>query len=92
MKKDLIMGWLCIAVCFLMLFCVFYNIFVGNAVALPFCIVAFFLNLGNAVGRFKDYKRRKELEESIRKFQESFDICWPDHKNDEPEEDNRITD
>lgn len=71
MKKDRNMGWFFIILCLIMVFCIIFNIFNDNWEALPICIFALILNISNALNRFNDYKRYKELEKSIQKFQEN---------------------
>ncbi len=92
MKKDLIMGWVFIALALLMVFCIVVNCVNQNWAGLPICGFAFGINLINAFGRFNDYKRRKEYDESWAKFNEAFDACWPDKDDDEPKDNSIITD
>lgn len=60
MKKDLIMGWVFIALALLMVFCVIVNIVNQNWVGLTVCGFAFGMNITSAISRFRDYKWRKE--------------------------------
>ena len=86
MKKDLVMGWVFIALALLMVFCVVVNCVNANWAGLPICGFAFGLNLMNAVNRFRDYKMRKEYEESWARFNEGFQACWPDEDDDDPKD------
>jgi hypothetical protein len=88
MKRDLIMGWVFIAMALIMIFCIVVNCVNDNWGNLPICGFAFGMNLSSAVNRFRDYKRRKEYENqySIMSMR-----CWSAYDEDEDDpEDNRI--
>ena len=83
MKRDLVMGWVFIALALLMVFCIVVNCINANWAGLPICCFALTMNLINAVSHFRDYKMRKEYEESWAKLNESFRACWPDEDESE---------
>ena len=88
MKKDLIMGWVFIAMALLMVVCIVVNCVNANWAGLPICGFAFGMNLSSALNRFRDYKRRKEYEDmySIMSMR-----CWSNYDEDDDEsEDNKI--
>ena len=90
MKKDLIFGWLFIGMALLMVFCIVVNCVNGSWGNLPICGFALGMNITSAVNRFKDYKRRQDYEQAYSLMSMR---CWSDYdEDDEPEEDNRITD
>lgn len=93
MKKDLVMGWVFIAIALLMVFCIVVNCINGNLAGLQICGFALVLNVCNAITHFHDYKRRQQdWKDCMARFNDAFKDCWPDEENDEPEADNRITD
>lgn len=94
MKKDLVMGWVFIALALLMVFCIVVNCVNANWAGLPICGFALGMNLMNAVSRFKDYKMRKEYENqySIMSMKYWGDVPYVDEDEDDPEDDNIITD
>ena len=81
MKRDLVMGWVFIALALLMVLCIVINCIGANWVGLPICGSAFGMDLMSAVNHFKRYKMRKEYEKqySIMSMR-----CWSDY--DEPED------
>ena len=94
MKRDLIWGWVFAILAIVMLCLTFYGFYIGNDFGAMMCCIAAGIDIGNAVMRFHSYKQRKEwawyasfgkLDEDIMKAH------WPDEEDDEPEEDNRIT-
>ena len=88
MKRDLIMGWVFIALALLMVFCVIVNCINANWAGLPICGFAFGMNLSSAVNRFRDYKRRKEYEDMYSLMSMR---CWSNYDEDDDEsEDNKI--
>ena len=91
MKRDLIMGWVFIALALLMVFCVVVNCINANWAGLPICCFALGMNLINAASRFKDYKMRKEYENQYSLMPMR---CWSnyDEDDDEPEDNKIITD
>lgn len=62
MKKDLIWGWIFIALALFMIFCIVIDCVNANWTSLPICGFAFGMNLINAIIHFKDYKERKEYK------------------------------
>ena len=88
MKNDLIWGWIFIGLSILMLACVIYGCCIGNWTAVPMCSFALTLNVCNAIGRFKDYKRRRDWDTSWERFNETFKACWPDEDDDDESGDN----
>lgn len=92
MKKDLIMGWVFIAMALLMVVCIVVNCVNANWAGLPICGFAFGMNLSSAVNRFRDYKRRKEYEDmySIMSMRRWSD--YDEDDDDEPEDNSIITD
>ena len=92
MKRDLVMGWVFIALALLMVFCIVVNCTNGNWGNLPICGFAFGMNIVSAVNRFRDYKMRKEYEASWAKLDLAFRECWPDEDENEPEDNSIITD
>ena len=86
MKRDLVMGWVFIALALLMVFCIVVNCVNSNWAGLPICCFAFGINIVNAFNRFRDYKMRKEHEASWAKLDLAFRECWPDENKDEPED------
>ena len=92
MKRDLVMGWVFIAMALLMVFCIVVNCVNGNWGNLPICGFAFGMNIVSAVNRFRDYKMRKEYEASWVKLDLAFRECWPDEDEDESEDNSIITD
>lgn len=92
MKRDLIFGWLFLGMALLMVVCIVVNCVNGTWFNLPICGFAFGMNITSAVNRFKDYKRCKDYEQAYSLMSMR---CWSDYDeddDDEPEEDNRITD
>ena len=95
MKSDLIWGWIFIGLALIMLACVIYGCCIGNWTAIPICSFALALNVCNAISRFRDYKRwQQEYEQSMLAFNTTLRSLWPDidEENDEPDDDNCITD
>lgn len=92
MTRDLIMGWVFIALALLMVFCVIINIVNQNWAGMPICCFALGLNTMNAVNRFKDYKRHKEYENtySIMSMRYWGDVPYEDELDEEDDEDNSI--
>ena len=94
MRNDLIWGWVFVGLSILMLVCVIYGCFIGNWTAVPMCSFALTLNVCNAIGRFKDYRRKRDWESSslmsMRRWR-YYDADLDDDE-DEPDDDNRITD
>ena len=89
MKRDLIFGWLFLGMALLMVFCIVVNCVNGSWGNLPICGFALGMNITSAVNRFKDYKRYKDYEQAYSLMSMR---CWSDYdEDDEPEEDNRIT-
>ena len=91
MKRDLVMGWVFIAMALLMVVCIIINCINANWAGLPICGFAFGMNLSSAVNHFCDYKRRKEYEDMYSLMSMR---CWSDYDEDkdEPEDNSIITD
>ena len=92
MKKDLIMGWVFIALALLMVFCIVVNCVNGSWCNLPICGFAFGMNIVNAVNRFRDYNYRKKYAQSMLAFNATLRSLWPDIDDDKPEDNSIITD
>ena len=89
MKRDLVMGWVFIAMALLMVVCIVGNCVNANWVGLSICGLAFGLNIFNAV---RTYKMYKEYEASWAKLDQAIRECWPDEDEDKPEDNSIITD
>ncbi len=88
MKRDLVIGWVFIAMALLMVVCIIVNCINANWAGLPICGFAFGMNLSSAVNRFRDYKRRKEYEDMYSLMSMR---CWSNYDEDDDEsEDNKI--
>lgn len=88
MKRDLVMGWLFIAMALIMVFCIVVNCVNGSWGNLPICGFAFGMNISSAVNRFRDYKRHKQYEDMYSLMSMR---CWSDYDeddDDEPEDNN----
>lgn len=87
MKSDLIWGWVFIAMALLMIFCIVVNCVNANWAGMPICCFAFGLNTMNAVNRFRDYKRRKEYENtySIMSMRYWDDVPYEDELDEDDE-------
>lgn len=92
MKRDLVMGWVFIAMALLMVVCIVGNCVNANWVGLSICGLAFGLNIFNAVNHFRTYKMCKEYKASWTKLDLAIRECWSDEDEDEPEDNNIITD
>lgn len=92
MKRDLIMGWVFIALSLLMVFCVIVNIVNQNWAVLPICGFAFGMNITSAINRFRDYKQRKEWDTAFVNLDEGIRVCWPEYDEDRDSDENKITD
>ena len=92
MKRDLVMGWVFIAMALLMVVCIVVNCVNGNWDNLLICGFAFGMNISSAVDRFRDYKMRKEYEANWAKRDLAIRECWPNEDEDESEDNGIITD
>ena len=81
MKRDLIMGWVFIAMALLMVVCIVVNCVNANWCNLPICGFAFCMNIVSAVNRFRSYKMCKEYKASWAKLDQTIRECWPDEDN-----------
>ena len=62
MKRDLIWGWVFIALTLLAALCIVIHCVNANWDSAFICGFVFGINLMNAIIRFQDYKKRKEYE------------------------------
>jgi len=82
MKRDLIWGWVFVALAILMVFCVFVNINNDNWEAMPICVFALILDTINAINRFVSYRRFKDYHKSFNNMNRYIiQELWPDEED-----------
>ena len=91
MRSDLIWGWVFVGLALVMIACIIYGCCIGNWTAVPMCGFALALNVCNAISRFKDYRSKQAWSLMSMRRWSDYDAVLDDDE-DEPDDDNRITD